>query len=244
MTRATVTPAAIALLALAGPHDGRAHAGDTPTMPWLTSWELKLEPVEAGAEDLGPIGTSLRDMRSDLRGPTDFDQVFEVPGRPDLLMRAQGGLFAVFPRSVYALTGRGFVPQVPNDTTFYIGAESLGPLAYDPAAPPPPGVPETDLGIELRQDLRIGDAADAGRSLVSPLVSRAELGVDLRPEPPASRSRAARRTEEAAPETLIPPSRTIATDPGYRARRLRVLVRRAVDAAADQAARGRSSSSK
>src|SRR5205814_2404538 len=72
-----------------------------------------LEPVDQAVEDINPLSMSLRHMQFDLRQPAGFEQVYAVPGHPDLLMRANGGLFAVFPQSVYAQGKSGLVPLVP-----------------------------------------------------------------------------------------------------------------------------------
>ncbi len=90
------------------------------------------EEVDAGRDDTGGIATSLRRLPLDLRLPAGFDRVYRVPGREDLYMRANGALYAVFPKSEYRASGRGVVPVTPTDVVYRIG---LAPAA--PRGPPP-----------------------------------------------------------------------------------------------------------
>lgn len=85
-----------------------------------------LQVVDQGVEDATPLSASLRDPRADLREPTDFERLYRVPGRPDLLMRRSGAMSAVFPDSDYAVTRFGLVPLVPAGTVWMIGDPSAG----------------------------------------------------------------------------------------------------------------------
>src|SRR6185503_15575203 len=79
-------------------------------------------------EDVNPLSTSLRQMHSDLRQPTGFQNVYHVPGHDDLLMRVNGGIYAVFPESEYTVNRKGkTVPVIPAGTVFYIGLPSKLP---------------------------------------------------------------------------------------------------------------------
>lgn len=89
-----------------------------PSDPAIVEPPRQLDP---GLEDVGPLSTSLRVLDWGLPGGDEFDRVYQVPGRPELLMRVSGGLHAVFPRSTYAGTDLGPVPTVPAGTIFYIG---------------------------------------------------------------------------------------------------------------------------
>ncbi len=93
-----------------------------------------LKPVEQTIEDIGPLGQSHRILPEDLRLPTGFERVYRVPGSADqfrfnanqghtddMLMRINGALRAVFPRSVYIPTRRGLKTDVPPGTVFHIG---------------------------------------------------------------------------------------------------------------------------
>lgn len=106
---------AIVLLALAAPP---AAEGDSATAGPLRP---RLEVLEAGVEDRGGIEKSFRVLPVDLRLPTGFTGVFRVPGREDLMMRGNGALFAVFPRSQYRRFGNGVLPVTPADVHYSIG---------------------------------------------------------------------------------------------------------------------------
>ena len=83
---------------------------------------VDLEPIDQTIEDISVLSMSLREIDPGLRQPNDFSGVFRVPGRQDLFMRQQGGLYAVFPASVYGVDKEGQLRVVvPNDTMFYIG---------------------------------------------------------------------------------------------------------------------------
>lgn len=92
-----------------------------------------LEIVEAGTEDVGALGKSLRQPAHDSRLPSAFLRVYRVPGEEGKLMRGNGALFAVFPESVYRRSGRGQVPLAPPGTVFHIGMP--GELHLAPEAP-------------------------------------------------------------------------------------------------------------
>lgn len=122
------------------------------------------ERVEQGTADVGPGQASLRTIAPDLRTPGEFDSVFELermnrfapPGQRKSVFfaRAEGGLTAVFPRSVYAPSGQGaLVPQIPPDTVFYLG---LPPEFRKGAAAGAPAPNKLDLSFA---------AAEAERAL-------------------------------------------------------------------------------
>jgi len=75
--------------------------------------------------DRGAMSESLRIQRSDLRVPSGFTSIYEVEQRPDVLVRANGAVYAVFPQGDYALAKKRkkWVIQtlVPAGTMFYIG---------------------------------------------------------------------------------------------------------------------------
>lgn len=104
-------------------------------------------PVEPGREDVSPHAITMRRIEIDLRKPTDFESVYQVSnvdafgGGQRMFIRVDGGLTAVFPRSVYSGARVGGVPQIPPDTVFWIG---MPPVAFD-ALPPMPGETFLDL---------------------------------------------------------------------------------------------------
>lgn len=76
------------------------------------------DPLEEGVADVSALGMSLRQLEPGLVMPMDFGDVYRVPGMPDMLMRIAGGMYAVFPQSVYSESGA----MIPPGTTFHIGA--------------------------------------------------------------------------------------------------------------------------
>lgn len=78
-----------------------------------------LRPLDPGRGDVGPLSQSLRIRPVDLREPSRFDAVYRTAG--DQLMRIDGGLTAVFPRSVYRASPGGAIALIPPGTIFHIG---------------------------------------------------------------------------------------------------------------------------
>ncbi len=107
----------------------------------------EFEPVDAGVGDINSIQMSLRDLQTDLQQPFDFQQVYHVPGRDDLLMRVHGGLFAVFPQSYYTNSEWGPMPQIPPGTIFQIGLTNLHSLAIPGNGFAP--LPEDPTGLRV-----------------------------------------------------------------------------------------------
>ncbi|MHC4785535.1 MAG: hypothetical protein ACYTE6_06175 [Planctomycetota bacterium] len=188
---------------------------------------VDLEPVDQAIEDVSVLSTSLRRVEPGLLQPNDFSRVYRVHGRRDLFMRQQGGLYAVFPASVYGSTKEGKLQAlIPHDTMFHIGPPPLLNSEPPPAAPRPGGL------VQGRIDLKI----DPHREPAAPT---AGLGT--------------RSTGQASSRITLP---AIVSDEAYRQRRVRSLLRRAAAGATASprpggtrcvesihAARGRSSSS-
>lgn len=159
-----------------------------------------VEPVDQTIEDITILAESLREIEVGLGQPNDFRQVYRY--QDDQLMRVQGGLYAVFPESVYVKSEDGQVlPTIPPNTTFYIGPPP-GPLV----APPSPS-------FELRLDLRVppGLVNGSAASSAVPRVGIPRLLPAAAPPPP-------------------PDSRSMVIDPTYRADRVRALMRYAARA--------------
>lgn len=117
-----------------------------------------LRAVDPGREDIGGISTSFRMEPLDLRLPTAFGRVYEVPGdEDDLLMRGNGALFAIFPRSTYRFDGNGPRPSVPAGTVFRIGMP--GPSALDLKPPATPAQGAVDTRVLARPVNEPGEAA-------------------------------------------------------------------------------------
>lgn len=84
-----------------------------------------LEHLDEGVADRGPSSLSLRRLDIDLRQDSSFEHVYAVPGRPDLFMRRQGAVSAVFPESRYLASAQGDIAVIPAGTIFYIGLPTL-----------------------------------------------------------------------------------------------------------------------
>jgi hypothetical protein len=84
-----------------------------------------LQPVEQQVEDVDPLAHSMRRIERGLQQPFGFEQVYRVPSDDELYMRIDGGLYGVFPRSVYLNTKEGDMPLIPANTVFWIGTPSF-----------------------------------------------------------------------------------------------------------------------
>ena len=182
-----------------------------------------LKPLDQTVEDTSPLAISLRQIERGLRKPSAFDQVYRVPNRDDLLMRIEGGMYAVFPQSVYTRGRNGTLPLIPAGTVFYIGFPDLERLSQV----------DTSTG---QGEHRVGDDPYDGR-------------LDWKVDPRRARQSGVRRTmlgTSTVPFTGLPghqPERvpktarqsvatTIVTDVDYRADRIRDLMQSAAKAAA------------
>ena len=177
------------------------------------SGQQDLKAVEANVGDLGPLSRSLRTLSVDLRQPANFDRVYRAPGREERLMRINGGLYAVFDRSLYAPSKSGLIPLIPGGTVFYIGRPSfLGDVE------PAPVESKTSLldprshssHLQTRIEMGVRPAASVSAIASGPLLHRSVgrgVGVEI----------AGRRA-----------SATIINNPAYRAARIRQLMKKAV----------------
>lgn len=188
-------------------------AGATSAAQVTSSDETpQYQPIDQAVADYNELSTSLRVIEPGLEQPSQFDSVYRIEdGR---YTRVNGALHAVFPNSVYKLykKGRrslGLLPVVPANTTFFIGP----PPTFEENDPVAPGQIRSAIGAGLRIDPRVTTQVDA--------TSAGPLG----PTPPtAPRSVVHRRPPRVASVA------TIATDPVYRARRIRALLDRAASA--------------
>lgn len=167
----------LCLIALAAPPEGDvAHRTKVQASPLRP----ELEVVDQGVEDRGGLEKSFRVLPLDMRAPSGFQQVYRVPGRDDLLMRGNGALFAVFPRSAYMRTAFGAIPVAPADVHFSIGMPGGfnfpgGSLTGD-GAPPDPRI-ATRIDSRVRPKPAAPVVADAeptpARSTDMPAISEA-----------------------------------------------------------------------
>jgi len=151
-----------------------------------------LEIVDAGTEDVGALGTSLRQPGHDARLPTAFQRVYRVPGDEGKLMRGNGALFAVFPESVYRRTARGAVAVAPPGTVFHIGMPGELHLA-----------PEKAKGRVLAP----GQVDGRVSTRVSPDSASGVARIDGRQPPPAAAAvNAAAAAQPPAPAVPVAPA--------------------------------------
>jgi len=95
--------------------------------------------IDPGTADLSPNALSQRILLDEPRRFAGFEELYALPpdsslgvsgrgvrapGTPSepLFARVDGGVVAVFPRSVYLPTRRGEVPAIPPGTVFHIGS--------------------------------------------------------------------------------------------------------------------------
>lgn len=161
------------------------------------------ERVDQRVSDIHSLSTSLRQLEPGLAQPSGFSDLYRMTDArgEEVYVRADGAVYAVFPRSVYASTPSGrAMAVVPPGTLFMIGEP--------PAAGAPPRVQA--LG---RVTPSMPGPLDAGR-----IAGRLETRVDGGREAPAPRP---------AIDTMRTVPRTIANDPEYRRRRIAELLERA-----------------
>lgn len=210
-----------------------------------------LRPLDQGVADVTPLSESLRVRELDLQSPIGFAEVYQVPGRPDWLMRASGALYAVFPHSVYLPTEIGAMPVIPNNTVFYIGWPSLADVPMNPVSLMDDEEPRA-VRYEPRLDIRLDDTLLSAEQFAVeesvPLMERpsetAETESVLQMQFTAPRGRVrtdlesssletgrhrteAQRTRFGPEQAQALASGTIEGDPEYRASRVRFLLRRA-----------------
>ena len=182
-----------------------------------------LKPLDQTVEDISPLSISLRHIERGLREPSAFDQVYRVPDRDDLLMRIEGGIYAVFPQSMYTQGENGTLPLIPAGTVFHIGYPDLERFGQVEAST---GRGEGRVGddpydgrINLRVDPRRGRQAGVRRTVLgTSTVSVRGLG---------------RQRPERVHQTVRQSSAsTIVTDADYRADRIRDLMQSAAKAVA------------
>jgi hypothetical protein len=168
-----------------------------------------LVPVDQRIEDVSPLGLSLREMQPTLREPNNFQELYRFRGDDENLVRAQGGLYLVFQRSIYGSDKKGNVyPLVPPNTVFYIG--------------PPPGwmmssAVQAVASSEMADAARIDDRLDL--RIAPGLVIGTDVGVPVRHRADATNTQ----------PTAVPGNR-IVLDAEYRVDRLRTLMREAAEA--------------
>jgi hypothetical protein len=182
---------------------------------------LPLEAVEQRVSDISGLDLSLRQVQTGLLQPNNFKELYRSPV-DDGFVRISGGLYAVFPRSVYAAKKdkqkRTVVyPVVPAGTVFYIGPPPGWTLstALDEAASRQESDPAR---IEGRLDLRITPGLMGAALAAGPQVQQQEHRYSGNTTQPAT-----------GPRMVL--------DPEYRAQRVRSLMDDAAQASRPHVAR-------
>lgn len=141
----------------AGMASAQAPVSVPPAATGSGSGTVPLQQIDQTSADRHSLSQSLRVMPVDL-SPHNFERVYQVPGRDDLMMRTNGALYAVFEQSSYARDPQRkgqLKAVVPAATVFYIGrpdfsvirsagVRDLSFVPNDPA-PAPAGKPLTSM---------------------------------------------------------------------------------------------------
>jgi hypothetical protein len=236
--------AAASMLAFAATTAQAQPVPDQRLTPNIQGVPQMLQRVEQGVADVGALSETLRavDAQVDLRSPIGFTNVYRVPGRPDLLMRSSGAVFAIFPQSSYVHMDRGLTAIVPAGTVFSIGFP--GPLQAPPSVVSPMFTPKMMPGVSaidalapidtssaLRRDQRVNTMLlvdESGRVFEPTALDRQNWNQSLSPEHPGDiaevRYHQFTTAQPPEPGTLL---HTIVTDEAYRVHRLAELLQRA-----------------
>lgn len=189
---------ALVILTLATPPDAPASDAKSAT---AGSLHPRLEMLEAGVEDRGGIEASFRVLPVDMRLPSGFQGVYRVPGREDLMMRGNGALFAIFPRSQYRRAGAGLLPVTPADLHYSIGMPGgfnyPGGFLRDDVAPPDPRIasrvagrvrlkPVEQVEQQAERKSEPGGARDVGHDAATPLNAMPAISEAARAKPAAA----------------------------------------------------------
>lgn len=159
--------------------------------------------VDPAVEDVGPLSRSLRLLDPGIGLPGSFERVEQVPGHDELYMRIAGGLYAVFPRSLYVPTRAGDAALIPNDTIFYIGpppllSEPMPPRPIEPESPRTIGSGSRVLHAEQPDGPQPGDP-DFQPSIAEPTVYRSARLMELMRRAGAVASNERQRPPDRAP---------------------------------------------
>lgn len=89
-----------------------------------------LRRVEATVGDISPLDAGMRQLSGGLREGTGFQGVYQIPKDAATpyagwFVRASGGVWAVFPQSVYVEKEGQMLAQIPPGTRYFIGGVPL-----------------------------------------------------------------------------------------------------------------------
>lgn len=221
------------------PLDLRAPSRVAPTpghnTPARLGWPEPLRRVESRAADRGALSTSLNYLETPFREPSGFSELYLVPGSGTRLMRSNGAVHAVFPESSYQVVvrdhhevydnihypmGKLELSRFPAGLVFYIGPVPNEQLVA-PLEEQQPMTAQAVVGSpDLVQPDRIDPYAPAEPApagiVLAPIDPHTQAVLDARRIGPDG--------EPAAPISIL-------NHPGYRADRVRQLMRQAADAA-------------
>lgn len=134
-------------------------AGYSPAYLAGSAWD-RLEPIDPGTADVGPLGLQTRVLPNQMHCDRDFSLLYRAfaPNGDPVFARREAGVTALFSRSAYFGTPSGDVAMIPPGTRFIIGepaaafSQSIG-LLGEP-------VVFTDPSHGLRIDGRLRSRAD------------------------------------------------------------------------------------
>ncbi len=213
------------------------HAPSIPGVP------PSLQRVDPLIGDTSPLGESLRavNMQTELRLPTGFQQVYRVPGRDDLLMRASGGMYAIFPQSVYMPVEKGIAALIPPGTVFAIGLPGRNTIPSNLLRPPmlvtlngmETGLPIPPTSTERLPVSHSAPVLNRPVSRRAAQVSPDEWTTDGAPRMNVGEqalTRQEQRNTRAKPPDPATFLKTVVTDDAYRSQRLAELLQQAAQA--------------
>ncbi len=187
-------------------------------MAFAPSAAAQDQPIEQGVADVDPLRRSFRVINPDLRMDVGFEGLYRLDesDAASPFYRRAGGLYAVFPQSVYFETRQGVIVDIPPGTVFHFGKP-------EPATAPgdalPPGA---SLSIDRIRMNETSGLRQQSRLSPSPLM-QARLD---RAAPPTDE----RNTHDAGAErdeaTMTAREPGVMSDDAYRARRLAQIAAR------------------
>lgn len=176
--------------------EARARGRSRPEIGSEPVRSIDLRPVDQAVADRGPLDGALRTIEFGLQMPSGYRQVFARPGGG--FMRADGGLVATFPQSIYVPTRQGMLPDVPASTVFVIGGV---PMGVEPGHGRILPVNPLDLGegpLPMDADRPMPGAPGASPPTASPLGQATRLGYGPGYRIPVKADGARRRAETRA----------------------------------------------
>lgn len=176
------------------------------------------QPIEQGVADVDPLRRSFRVINPDLRMDVGFEGLYRLDesDAASPFYRRAGGVYAVFPQSVYFETRQGLIVDIPPGTVFHFGKPEPAMVPGD-ALPPGESLSIDRLRLNGASGLR-----QQSRRSPSPLMQTRQ---DRAAPPTDERNKqdAGGEPEEAAPAAREP---GVMSDEAYRARRLAQIAAR------------------